>query len=110
MLRPMISWPTHLGTRHPHGVHDQTLITIGQETSSLMRGQVCNLLVQFLLSLASAVTFESKFHRIHNPFFLSHLRLSSQFAGFCDSQGYGGSILITALNTMHPSVYTQTTS
>jgi hypothetical protein len=43
--------------------------------SSLMRGQVCNLLVQFLLGLARAVTLGSKSCRTHGHILLSHLRL-----------------------------------
>jgi hypothetical protein len=78
----------------PSGAHDQIFITIGHlrssccGASSLMRGWVCNLLVQ------SAVTLRSKSHRTHDHIFLSHLRLLGPlFVTSYDSQGYGGGIL-----------------
>jgi hypothetical protein len=43
---------------------------------SLTRGWVCNLLVQLLLGLATAVTLGSKSHRTNGHILLSHLRLS----------------------------------
>jgi hypothetical protein len=60
---------------------------------SLTRARVCNLLVQLLLRLVSAVTVRSKSRRTWD-----HLLLTPSFeSGFafvarCDSQGYGGGI------------------
>jgi hypothetical protein len=42
---------------------------------SLMRGRVCNLLLQWLLGLVRAVTLGSKSRRTHCHILLSHLRL-----------------------------------
>jgi hypothetical protein len=92
--------------------------------SSLTRGWVCNLLVQF------AVTLGPKFRRTHNHILLSHLRLAQPggpgpripylyppgtewpsytpgrwvpfFAASYDSQGYSGSIL----NRLHMGHWT----
>jgi hypothetical protein len=44
-------------------------------TPSLMRGWVCNLLVQLLLGLARAVTLRCKSRRTHDHILLSHMRL-----------------------------------
>jgi hypothetical protein len=48
---------------------------------SLTRGWVCNLLVQFILRLARAVTLGSKSLRTQDHILLSHLRLSQPGAG-----------------------------
>jgi hypothetical protein len=42
---------------------------------SLTRGWACNLLVQFLLGLATVITLGSKSRRTHHHMLLSHLRL-----------------------------------
>jgi hypothetical protein len=66
------------------------------------RGRVCNLLVQVLLDLASAVTLVSKSRRTRDHISLSHLRLGSLFIASHDSEGYGGGIL-TRLHTGFPN-------
>jgi hypothetical protein len=85
---------------------------------SLMKGWVCNLLLQLLLGLARAVTLGSKSHRTHDEILLSHLRLPQlqgpgshiyipqeqsgpvippgtgfPYVTSYDSQGYGGGII-----------------
>jgi hypothetical protein len=55
---------------------------------SLRREWVCNLCVQLLLGLTSAVTLRSKSHRTCDYILLSHLRLRSLFAASYVSQGY----------------------
>jgi hypothetical protein len=67
----------------------QTFITVGHlrssrcGTPSLRRGRVCNLLVQF------ALTLWSKSRRTHDHILISHLRLlGSLFVASSDSQGY----------------------
>jgi hypothetical protein len=80
---------------HPPGAHDQILITVEHlwfsscGSPSLMRGQVCNL----LLGLTSAVILGSKSCRTHDHILLSYLRLGFSFVASYDSQGYSGSIL-----------------
>jgi hypothetical protein len=70
-LRPTVSFDVGL----PSGAHGQIFITVGHLRSSrcaapcLTRGRVCNLLVQF------AVTLRSKSRRTHNHILQSHLRL-----------------------------------
>jgi hypothetical protein len=83
-----VSRPIRLGVRPPSGVHDQIFSTVGHLQSSccgapsLMRGRVCNLLVQF------TVTLHPKFHRTHDHILLSHLRVvSSLIIISYDSQG-----------------------
>jgi hypothetical protein len=59
----------------PFGAHDQIFITVGHLESSccgapsMTRGRVCNLLVQFTVSLGS------KSRRTYGHILLSHLRL-----------------------------------
>jgi hypothetical protein len=72
----------------------QIFITVGHLCSSyfgapsLTRGQVCNLFVQF------TVTLRSKSRRTHDHILLSHLRLlNSLFVSSYDSQGYGRGIV-----------------
>jgi hypothetical protein len=67
---------------------------------SLMRGRVCNLLVQVLLVLASTVTLRSTSYRTWDHSLLSHLKLSSLFVASYGLQGYGGGIL-SCLHTWH---------
>jgi hypothetical protein len=61
----MASRPLCLGIGHSLGVHDQILIIIWNlrvsyyGMPSLTRGRVCNLLVQVLLGLVSAVSGSS---------------------------------------------------
>jgi hypothetical protein len=54
---------------------------------SLTRGRVCNLLVQMLLALASAVTLGYKSRKIRDHTILSHLRLGSLFVASYDPAG-----------------------
>jgi hypothetical protein len=80
-LLPTVSWPVCFGVRPPFGVHDQifvfclTVACFLCEAPSLMRGWVCNLVVQMLLGLARAATLGSKFRRTRDHILLSHLRL-----------------------------------
>jgi hypothetical protein len=80
-----VSRPVCLGVRRPSGTRDQFFFLLEISfrqlqlcyfvAPSLTRGRVCNLLVQWLLGLARAVTLESKSHRTHGHILLSHLRL-----------------------------------
>jgi hypothetical protein len=75
---------------------------------SLTRGRVCNLLVQLLLGLASAVTLGSKSHRTSDHTLLSLLGLDSLFVAFYDLQGYGGGMLVS-LHTGATALHGETT-
>jgi hypothetical protein len=83
--RSTISRPVSLGARRPSGTRNQFYFLLEIffrqlrfwkfVAPSLTRRRVCNLLVQFLLGLARAVTLGSKSHRTHSHILLSHLRL-----------------------------------
>jgi hypothetical protein len=80
-----VSRPVCLGVRLPSGTFDQFFFLLEIPfrqlrvcnfiAPSLMRGRVCNLLVQLLLGLARAVTLGSKSSRTHDHILLSHLKL-----------------------------------
>jgi hypothetical protein len=84
-IQPTATRPICLGVRHPSGTRDQFFFLLEISfrqlrvcyfvAPSLIRGWVCNLLVQLLLGLARAVTLGSKSHRTHGHILLSHLRL-----------------------------------
>jgi hypothetical protein len=93
----MVIRPVCPGIRPPSGTHDQHLFlstdlqafaTFWYGTPSLMKGRVCNLLVQVLLGLASAVTLACKSRRTRDHILLFHLRLGSLFVASHDLQGY----------------------
>jgi hypothetical protein len=62
ILRPTINWLVCFGVRHPREAHDQIVISArlllfsSCGALSLTRGWVCNVLLWWLLGLASAVT------------------------------------------------------
>jgi hypothetical protein len=65
---------------------------------SLRRGRVCNLLLQVVLGLASAVSLGSKSSRTRHRILLFHLRMGPLSVASYESQGYDGGTL-TGLHT-----------
>jgi hypothetical protein len=60
---------------------------------SLTTVPVCNVSLQLLLALASAVTLGSKYHRTRHHILLCHLKLGSLSVASYGSQGYGGGVI-----------------
>jgi hypothetical protein len=77
----------------PHSNYYWTFPGVFLWARSLTRGQACNLSVQLLLGLASAVTLWSKSRRTRDYILLSHLSPGSLLVATYDLQGYGGGIL-----------------
>jgi hypothetical protein len=90
MLRPTVSRPVCLGTKHPSGVYDQIFITVGQlricwcGALSLTRGRL-----SFTIAAGPG---QRSYSRVRVPW--GGLRfVTSLFVASYDSQGHGGSLL-----------------
>jgi hypothetical protein len=85
IVRQSVSRPVSPGVRPPSGTRDQPVFPLRfiifrqwlvsyYESPSLTRGRPCNLLVELLLGIGSAVNIESESHRTRDHNLLSHMR------------------------------------